>query len=256
MTDPLREAAATINRDGVGPLDIIQRLHKETPHDEIRHRPGPHSKHCVKPCQVAHTPLAYVDARYVMDTLDEAVGPDNWQRTHVMGAEGKVICCIAIRIDGVWIEKCDGAGETDIEPEKGSFSDSFKRAAVSWGIARDLYDKDTPSVPPIPPQYRPQAVPAPQTDLSADEVDRDPRGFDDGRPDHYTDAVPRSAGPGGVCPAGHGPWVLKPGGYSKNKVDADGKPAWYDPFYACPSRERPFCKEKPSKAWLARQETN
>ena len=41
---------------------------------------------------------------------------------------------------GVWITKTDGAGETDIEGEKGAFSDAFKRAAVHHGVARYLYD--------------------------------------------------------------------------------------------------------------------
>ena len=41
---------------------------------------------------------------------------------------------------GAWVMKYDGAENTDIEPVKGGLSDSFKRAAVLWGIGRYLYD--------------------------------------------------------------------------------------------------------------------
>jgi hypothetical protein len=37
------------------------------------------------------------------------------------------------------LRKADGAGDTDVEPEKGALSDAFKRAAVRWGIGRYLY---------------------------------------------------------------------------------------------------------------------
>tara|TARA_R110000851_G_scaffold284617_1_gene438177 strand:- start:1290 stop:1529 length:240 start_codon:yes stop_codon:yes gene_type:complete len=42
-------------------------------------------------------------------------------------------------MDGEWVWKSDGAGETSIEGEKGGFSDAFKRAAVHFGYARELY---------------------------------------------------------------------------------------------------------------------
>lgn len=38
-----------------------------------------------------------------------------------------------------WVSKVDGAENTDIETVKGGISDSFKRAAVQWGIGRYLY---------------------------------------------------------------------------------------------------------------------
>ncbi len=97
--------------------------------------------------------LAYIDARDVMDRLDDICGPENWQDRYI--AHGERMCCeIGIRIvreftisepDGVpimdaeWIWKADGAGSTDFEGDKGIYSDSFKRAAVRWGIGRYLY---------------------------------------------------------------------------------------------------------------------
>lgn len=78
--------------------------------------------------------LAYVNARDVMKRLDDVCG-DDWQARHPY----KGYCEIGIKIDGEWLWRGDGAGETDVEGEKGQFSDAFKRAGVPWGIARYLY---------------------------------------------------------------------------------------------------------------------
>ena len=45
-----------------------------------------------------------------------------------------------------WVWKSNGAGQSDIEAEKGQFSDAFKRAAVLWGIGRYLYALPSPWV--------------------------------------------------------------------------------------------------------------
>lgn len=82
--------------------------------------------------------LAYLDARDVMDRLDDVVGPANWQCRY-SHTEKKTVCDIGIKIDGEWVWKADGAGDTDVEAEKGALSDAFKRAAVRWGIGRYLY---------------------------------------------------------------------------------------------------------------------
>lgn len=88
------------------------------------------------------TVLAYIDARAVMDRLDDIVGPDCWQDTYTM--EGpNIICGIGIRAaDGLqgWVWKYDGAPPTDVESWKGGLSDAFKRAAVKWGIFRYGYN--------------------------------------------------------------------------------------------------------------------
>lgn len=86
--------------------------------------------------------LAYIDARDVMDRLDDVVGPENWQNKY-SHASGKVVCDIGIKIDGEWVWKADGAGDTDVEAEKGALSDAFKRAAVRWGVGRYLYNLGT-----------------------------------------------------------------------------------------------------------------
>lgn len=89
--------------------------------------------------------LAYIDARHVMDRLDQVCGPNNWQdRYEVEGS--KTICYLSIKIADEWTTKSDGAGDTAVEAEKGSISDAFKRAAVKWGIGRYLYAMTTPWV--------------------------------------------------------------------------------------------------------------
>jgi hypothetical protein len=89
--------------------------------------------------------LAYIDSRDVMERLDEVCGPGNWEcrYPHV---DKKTCCEISIWIGDRWVTKADGAGDSDVEAEKGAFSDAFKRAAVKWGIGRYLYDIDSPWV--------------------------------------------------------------------------------------------------------------
>lgn len=78
--------------------------------------------------------LAYINARDAMKRLDDVMGLD-WQCRYPF--EG---CCeIGLKIGGEWVWRSNGAGETDIEGEKGRYSDAFKRAAVMWGVGRYLY---------------------------------------------------------------------------------------------------------------------
>lgn len=83
--------------------------------------------------------LAYLTARHVMERLDAVCGPENWQdRYEFHGA--RTVCYLSIRVGDDWITKGDGAGDSDVEAEKGAISDALKRAAVKWGIGRYLYD--------------------------------------------------------------------------------------------------------------------
>ena len=84
--------------------------------------------------------LAYIDARNVMDRLDKVMGVENW-KDHYSFEGTRVICHLSIRKDlkSEWITKEDCAGDTQVEGEKGGMSDAFKRAAVKFGINRDMY---------------------------------------------------------------------------------------------------------------------
>lgn len=93
--------------------------------------------------------LAYVTNRAIQDRLDDIVGSLNWRNEFERWDSRGVKCGISIRAgEGEeWITKYDGADDTNIEPTKGGFSDSMKRAAVQWGIGRYLYDLPSPWVP-------------------------------------------------------------------------------------------------------------
>lgn len=112
-------------------------LHKPFPANKISWRVGRMTKNKDKAI-----PFAYIDARDVMERLDEVCGAAGWQARYPFPG-----CCeIGIKIGTPseggteWVWKANGAGATDIEAEKGQFSDSFKRAGVLWGIGRYLYD--------------------------------------------------------------------------------------------------------------------
>ncbi len=84
------------------------------------------------------TLLLYKDARVDMSILDETVGQENWQCKFYEN-KGILFCSLGIRIGGEWIWKDDAGSESNTEAEKGNASDARKRAAVCWGIGRELY---------------------------------------------------------------------------------------------------------------------
>ncbi len=84
-------------------------------------------------------PLAYIDARDVMDRLDTVMHSD-WQDEYVHMPNNTMCCRIGLFINDKWIWRANGAGASDIEGDKGIYSDAFKRAAVLWGVGRYLYD--------------------------------------------------------------------------------------------------------------------
>lgn len=120
--------------------DIFDQLKAEFPRNAVSWR-----AQSMKQDGTAALALAYIDARDVMNRLDDVLGPDGWQCRYPH-ANGKTVCEIGIRVGEEWIWKADGAGDSDIEAEKGALSDAFKRAAVRWGIGRYLYDLDSPWV--------------------------------------------------------------------------------------------------------------
>lgn len=84
--------------------------------------------------------IPYVDSRDVQNRLDDVCTPADWQDDY-KDVKGNVYAGIGIKIDGEWVWKWDCGKESAIEKEKGEASDSFKRAAVKWGIARDAYSE-------------------------------------------------------------------------------------------------------------------
>lgn len=129
----------------------IASLADPTPAEEIGSKPG----------KGGSGTLSYVDARFVFDRFDQAVGPENWQvqiawsgvlhTPAMLRSNGEVIipewessypvASIGVLTEQGWVWKSDIGDFSDIESVKGSVSDSIKRAAVQWGVARDLYPK-------------------------------------------------------------------------------------------------------------------
>jgi len=112
--------------------DAVKELAKPFPKESIHWRVGATNRDKTKGIA-----LAYIDARDLMDRLDQVVGPANWQNKY----DGNGLCGIGIKDpdSGEWIWKWNAAGETKVEAEKGQASDSFKRAGVLWGVGRYLY---------------------------------------------------------------------------------------------------------------------
>ncbi len=115
--------------------EIQEKLGQPTPKDKIKQRKGFNDKM-----------LSYVDARYVMDVLDEVVGSANWKDEYQV-LNGNMFCTLYIRSGEEWVGKTDVGAESNIEKEKGEVSGAFKRAAVKWGVARDLYNEEPISAP-------------------------------------------------------------------------------------------------------------
>lgn len=225
-----------MTRTGIDP-NMLSILHDPTPDAEKKTRQGPGGRD-----------LTYIDARYVMGKLDE-LGGENWQDRYEDRTDGSVRCGIGILVDGEWVWKWDVGDPSDIEANKGVHSEAFKRAAVKWGIARDLYGHSTNGRAPVSsPAPRPVSTPRTVTPSPSGGLPEEPPELA-ATFDHRTDAQrDATATNDGFCPDHGMAWVLKPGGVSKTSGKA------YDPFWACPSTERPFCKQKPSARFTAAQE--
>tara|TARA_R110000803_G_scaffold10754_3_gene32600 strand:+ start:2236 stop:3174 length:939 start_codon:yes stop_codon:yes gene_type:complete len=101
--------------------------------------------------------LAYLNGRSVMKRLDDCFGPEGWQNKLEivdMGGAQHFVASIGIKLAGEWIWKTDAAGHrkmhgqgSDLHETKAGASDSLKRAAVLWGMGRNLYLLGTTKAP-------------------------------------------------------------------------------------------------------------
>ena len=106
-------------------------LKRPFPVSKIKWRPGGGGKD-----------LCYIDARDVMDRLDQVFGLDNWQTSYEF-IGNRMICNLSVRfITSGWVIKSDGSDDTNIEGEKGGISGALKRSAVLLGIGRYLYNSN------------------------------------------------------------------------------------------------------------------
>ena len=97
--------------------------------------------------------VGFIDARDVMDRLDDVFGVDGWQDSYMPLGDG-VLCTLRIKVGDAWVEKQD-VGSPSEQPDAGdrnkaAVSDALKRAAVKLGIGRYLY-----SLPKVWADYDP-----------------------------------------------------------------------------------------------------
>lgn len=231
----------------------IAKLQAGTPPEEVHQKGVWANRQPVMNADGTPKTLAYVTARFVQDRLDEAVGPANWQVVFESVPNSTAVRAgIGLNVgDGEdWIWKWDVGVPSSIEPDKGAHSDAFKRAAVQWGIARDLYDeRDDKEL-----QYNlPQAQPAQGMQPYPPNMDAPPavlprgagmpiqqqvqQGQPMGQPQQYAQQpqyVENGQVPQWQCPI-HNDVKVVPGGVSKRT----GRQ--YAAFYACPV---PGCDQK------------
>lgn len=123
-----------INKKTVVGDDLLDRLKEPFEPRFVKWRVG--ATNAAKTQGIA---LAYLDVREVMKRLDEIFGVTGWQVRYSHVTDKMVVAEIGAKIGDEWIWKANGAGDTQVEAEKGSLSDAMKRAAVVWGIGRYLY---------------------------------------------------------------------------------------------------------------------
>src|SRR5512142_1879135 len=166
--------------------EILEQLRKPFPASKISFK-------CqTKPSEKGNSlVVAYIDARDVMERLDDIMGPD-WEDRYEKAGTSKGLVCY-LTVGGV--TRADvGDDDNENEPVKSAYSDAFKRAAVKFGIGRFLYDL---------PKMWGKAKPAGKSFVLEDgEIERLRRQVDDfltGRKPFSSPAAGSSASAGGVA---------------------------------------------------------
>lgn len=119
--------------------EVFYRLGAPVPPDCIQDRPGQGGRR-----------LTYVKPQFVLDRLDEAVGPGNWDMEILM-APDHVLCRLKVTLPSGRVVSRDGIGGYPIQRDgpngissedipKAGASDAMKRAGVLFGIARNLQE--------------------------------------------------------------------------------------------------------------------
>lgn len=81
------------------------------------------------------TMLLYIDSRAVVRLLNETVGQTNWCM-EFEDVNGQLVGKMGIWDEdkGVFVYKSDTGSESNIEAQKGLFSDCYKRCLSRWGV--------------------------------------------------------------------------------------------------------------------------
>ena len=196
---------------------------------DVKERQGPkqHDGNCEKRygrCQLQHRMLSYVDARAVMQRLDDVLSPSGWDFTSTV-IPGTDIVRGELTIGGVVrVDYGYPNSDQDEEPVKAASSDALKRCAVMFGIGRHLYSDNTssgggrgPSSPARPPARSTVVPDDPTVGLPLDD-EFAPIGGHSAPASIPTDMCPIhntrwSGDPGDLY---HGPRGIVPGGYCRH----------------------------------------
>lgn len=125
------------NVDGVGKEELLK-LRQPTRPEEIEWRVQSTGEN---DGEIWAKIIPYIDARAVTDRLDTCIGPHRWMDSY-REIQGGFFCTLSIYTRNGWIQKEDASDKSDIEAIKGGVSGALKRAAVKWGIGRDLYSRE------------------------------------------------------------------------------------------------------------------
>jgi hypothetical protein len=128
-TDQICQKEASVNELT---RDILEQLRQPFPASRISFKVQ------TKPNEKGNSlVVAYIDARDVMERLDDVVGPDWSDRYEKAGTAKGLVCYLTI----CGVTRADvGDDDNENEPVKSAYSDAFKRAAVKFGVGRFLYD--------------------------------------------------------------------------------------------------------------------
>ncbi len=114
---------------------ILEKLSKPLTKEDVELRVGSNSAK-------SFTLLLYKTARTDMKRLNDVC--PTWSNKHEIDSKNSVKCSISLYSPaGFWVTREDVGSESNTEKEKGSYSDSFKRAGTRWGIGLELYNTDT-----------------------------------------------------------------------------------------------------------------
>jgi hypothetical protein len=216
------------------------KLAEHFPADDVKARPGAakwdHKPNCEGArCRqakdpAAHVQFSYVDARAVMQRLDDVLTPAGWEFTSsvIPGTDvvhGRLSIAGMVREDYGYPNS-----DRDEEPIKAASSDALKRCGVMFGIGRHLYDDNSQSggratSSPARPPARP--VQRTDPDLEVHEFREKADVFSSHLvPEEPEDLFPPIGQPANAvaashCPIHDVPWAGGPGDYWHK--DPDGK---------------------------------
>lgn len=128
---------------------VISKLAEPFPEEDVKWLPAFGIKEPGKPTPV----LAYVDARMVVNRLNEVVGAENWSDSYreviiTTEKEGKdkavaTLAGIECTLTILGVSKTDVGTISFSDEVKGAYSDALKRAAVKFGVGEYFYGMGT-----------------------------------------------------------------------------------------------------------------